>query len=86
MNRQDFDKWATNTADDVYPKSYSTSGNGFRNEGFKMGAISAYNLLSKEISEKNLEIVRLKLLIKMIWMKEFDLGNNWQQFKKDNQL
>jgi hypothetical protein len=83
MNRQDFNI----SIKDEFSKLESSIAEGVQKFGyFKYGADAAYNLLSKEISEKDLEIVRLKLLIKMMWMKEFDFGNNWEQFKKENNL
>ena len=36
-------------------------------------------------TDKN-EITRLKILIKMIWMKEINLGSDWQQFKREHEL
>ena len=41
---------------------------------------------SQGFREANLEIVRLKLLIKMMWMKEINPGSDWNQFKREHDL
>ena len=71
MNRQDFDKWLKEVG-----VHFDTIG-GYN---WKLGADAAYNLLSKEISEKDEEIAKLK--------KEFDVmvGNDSRQEQEIERL
>jgi len=71
MNRQDFLEWLNRLGLDV---------NSIAGYNWRLGADAAYNLLSKEISEKDEEIAKLK--------KEFDVmvGNDSRQEQEIERL